>query len=700
MNNKILIFSTLLLSISVSAQSFKNPRKTILVNSSNGSNLSVNTIKLIEDHNKIHSDDFGLLSVTKDKEVRIFLRLKNNCVFDFSSSFFSSVLDYGNNLYTASVNIDQLKDIKEIDCIENADVGKNLIFNDASVKAQTNVSNVHNGIGLDSSYLGDGVIVGIIDIGFDYDHPNFKDGNGDMRISRVWERDNPNGNPPTINGETLYGSEFVGEIDILNKAYDMPNQSHGTHVAGIAAGNIGVAPKSEIVLVSGFGGQYADAIYYLISYAEQVNKPIVINMSFTSDSTSSRDGNSNNELIIENKGWSSKEGVVLVAAAGNDGDKPKHLKLDFSESSYKNILPYDFTKSFSTDLSFQSDLKLGFYGDTDESEVNFTVDFSIYDFKDDTWDSDPYVIEVTNEFKNDSISIVDDDSDEFKIKYVKGFHENRNILVIHDIEINNYDAGDLIIPTVYGENETIHVYEITPKKNYGFGILPDYNFIEPDYEYIVYPPALSQNVIAVGSYDISAGNPGELSNFSSVGPSIDNRIKPDITAPGNEVYSSVNIYDQNYNGEEYAYMPGTSMASPVVAGITALWLEKDPTLNTIEVLSLIAQNSIKDQYTEQDLNTPNYLWGNGKIDAYQSLVTLTNKYFETLDYFIYPNPTSSSIYISMDFEFAKIYDLNGKEIIKSTSKTIDLSELPSSIYLLRLYDKSNKVLGTSKVVKQ
>ena len=126
MKNKILFFSIFFLSISVSAQSFKNPRKTILVNSSNGSNLSVNTIKLIKDHNKNHSDDFGLLSVTKAKEVRIFLRLKNNCAFDFSSTFFSSVLDYGNNLYTASVNIDQLEDIKEIDCIEKADVGANL----------------------------------------------------------------------------------------------------------------------------------------------------------------------------------------------------------------------------------------------------------------------------------------------------------------------------------------------------------------------------------------------------------------------------------------------------------------------------------------------------------------------------------------------------------------------------------------------
>ena len=67
---------------------------------------------------------------------------------------------------------------------------------------------------------------------------------------------------------------------------------------------------------------------------------------------------------------------------------------------------------------------------------------------------------------------------------------------------------------------------------------------------------------------------------------------------------------------------------------------------------------------------------------------------------IYPNPTTSIINIEKDFTTAKVYDISGRELLKSTSKTIDLSELPSSIYLLRLYDNSNKVLGTSKVVKQ
>lgn len=75
----------------------------------------------------------------------------------------------------------------------------------------------------------------------------------------------------------------------------------------------------------------------------------------------------------------------------------------------------------------------------------------------------------------------------------------------------------------------------------------------------------------------------------------------------------------------------------------------------------------------------------------------TNDYSNSIT--IYPNPTSSIINIEQDFTTAKVYDISGRELLKSTLKTIDLSELPSSIYLLRLYDNSNKVLGTSKVVK-
>lgn len=67
---------------------------------------------------------------------------------------------------------------------------------------------------------------------------------------------------------------------------------------------------------------------------------------------------------------------------------------------------------------------------------------------------------------------------------------------------------------------------------------------------------------------------------------------------------------------------------------------------------------------------------------------------------VYPNPTKSKINIDFEFSIAKVFDLTGRKILESNLKTIDLSELSNSIYLLRLYDNSNNVLGTSKLIKK
>jgi hypothetical protein len=83
--------------------------------------------------------------------------------------------------------------------------------------------------------------------------------------------------------------------------------------------------------------------------------------------------------------------------------------------------------------------------------------------------------------------------------------------------------------------------------------------------------------------------------------------------------------------------------------------------------------------------------------AYNDTLSLS----KTLDFLnVYPNPTSSIINIDFEFSIAKVFDLIGRKVLESRLKTIDLSELPNSIYLLRLYDNSNNVLGTSKVIKK
>ena len=83
--------------------------------------------------------------------------------------------------------------------------------------------------------------------------------------------------------------------------------------------------------------------------------------------------------------------------------------------------------------------------------------------------------------------------------------------------------------------------------------------------------------------------------------------------------------------------------------------------------------------------------------AYNGTLSLS----KTLDFLnIYPNPTSSIINIDFEFSRAKVFDLTGRKLLESRLKTIDLSELPNSIYLLRLYDNSNNVLETFKVIKK
>ena len=133
---------------------------------------------------------------------------------------------------------------------------------------------------------------------------------------------------------------------------------------------------------------------------------------------------------------------------------------------------------------------------------------------------------------------------------------------------------------------------------------------------------------------------GAIAPFSSKGPTADNRTKPDITAPGNILASSVSSFDNSYistsdrtvsgvtNGTNTWYfgmMEGTSMASPMVTGILALWLEAYPNLTQAQALQLLKDNAWTDSYTGTIPSTGNNIWGWGKVDAHEGLLDLLTK---------------------------------------------------------------------------
>ncbi|MBD3162769.1 MAG: S8 family serine peptidase, partial [Candidatus Eisenbacteria bacterium] len=119
-------------------------------------------------------------------------------------------------------------------------------------------------------------------------------------------------------------------------------------------------------------------------------------------------------------------------------------------------------------------------------------------------------------------------------------------------------------------------------------------------------------------YQVNGENPvGDISSFSSWGPRRDGGQKPDLAAPGSWIMSAwadQNQVDQSQidPGGEHKIISGTSMATPHVAGVIALMLEKDPTLTPAEVKSLLTSTARTDGWTGSVWNQK---WGYGKLDA-------------------------------------------------------------------------------------
>jgi len=111
-------------------------------------------------------------------------------------------------------------------------------------------------------------------------------------------------------------------------------------------------------------------------------------------------------------------------------------------------------------------------------------------------------------------------------------------------------------------------------------------------------PADGDSIIAIGAVTSS----GTRTSFSSVGPSADGRIKPDLMAMGSNVYHADSFGDQYWSGG------GTSYSCPLVAGVCALILQKNPALTPMEVLQLLRS-------TASLSNNPNNEYGWGIIDA-------------------------------------------------------------------------------------
>jgi len=203
-------------------------------------------------------------------------------------------------------------------------------------------------------------------------------------------------------------------------------------------------------------------------------------------------------------------------------------------------------------------------------------------------------------------------------------------------------------------------------------------------------PADGDSVMAIGSVTSS----GSRSSFSSVGPTIDGRIKPDLMAMGSSNYVACNSSNTCYS----SFGSGTSWSCPMAAGAAALLLEADSSLTPMQLASLMKN-------TASLSNSPNNQMGWGIVNTYsalQSLLTNVNNTSQLPENFYllqnYPNPFNPSTKIRFavpEKSSVKIYlhDILGSEIavildeeVSPGVKEIELngSNMASGVYLVRM----------------
>lgn len=595
------------------------------------------------------------------------------------------------------------------------------------------VDSVWAGVGLPQGFNGEGVIIGLTDWGFDYSHPVFYDTNMvRYRVLRAWDQYKTLGPAPA---GFDYGTEYVGPEELLTARCDTINPYdyayHGTHCASIAggagAGTVfrGVAPEAQFLFATIDLTDQAviDAWNWMYNVAQAEGKRLVISMSWGVYMLDNMDGTG--PLADEVKRLTDL-GVVFVTSAGNNGDVNFHLKYDFTQHS-GDTMRTQFTFPYTSATLWGSSITM-----VNSANSPFAFSMNVLDNACNIIASTPFVPTAGNDGSVDTFLIVNGDT----IVYDYEIHSTNEYNHAPGVRLRvKYDTRykfGLAVTAAQGVFHAWNVAEITKAwGNWGAAFQkpashPDW--IAGDIEYGISTPANIDEIITVAAHQATFKNPagatvgGDIADFSSSGPGFHNVRKPEISAPGKGVISAISSYTNSYTGNynasvdfngrtyRFASLSGTSMSSPFVAGVVALMLQANPYLTVDQVRDIITETARNDAQTAAaGVNR----FGYGKINAYQAvlkaLVTVGMEEHLEVDatrYSVFPNPSNGQFYVSVATESQRVqgalYDIAGRMVYSTVLQpgvnTLDIQNLPSGYYILRLNDGMEFV--TKKIVKK
>ncbi|MGN0398888.1 MAG: S8 family peptidase [Blautia sp.] len=462
---------------------------------------------------------------------------------------------------------------------------------------------------------GQNTLIGFIDTGIDYTHPAFRRADGSSRILGIWDQTIQTGTTPF---DIPYGSAYSQEdIDRAIQSEDpyaiVPSVDavgHGTFLAGVASGSAlsenefsGAAPESAIAVVklkeakeylkelffyTGSGPVYQETdimmgIRYLLLLARQQNLPVIICIGLgTNQGPHSGDAFLSKMISEISNYW----GAYVITAGGNEGGRAHHF----------------FNQAPAASASVEAEILVT------QGTLGFTAEL---------WGNPPEIYEV--EFESPLGEVIQ--RRPVKVNYRDTLNfilEDSRIFVVSEV-IHTISGSQLIFmrfikPSpgvwkirVYARNQNMGGFHIWLPVT-GFSN-PDVIFLRPDPDTTITIPGVSGDAITTAAYNAYNNS---LFIHSSRGFTITGGVKPQITAPG------VNVFGPVPNGG-YSTATGTSAAAAITAGACALLVEwgtkrrPQKIFNIAELSALLVRGARRGN----DRMYPNREWGYGILDIYQ-----------------------------------------------------------------------------------
>lgn len=488
-----------------------------------------------------------------------------------------------------------------------SEASETVVSEEQSYDALMNTSNSFLGIERlwNEGLEGQGIKVAVLDTGIDADHPEFagiyKGGKNFILHSSTYATPRADDDA----SETL-PSERPANVPEFNANGSSFYTSHGTHVAGTIAaigandfGIKGIAPKVDLYAYRVLGAYGSGATSGIVKAIETsvVEDMDVINLSLGGGANSETDAGSfaiNNAMMA---------GVISVIATGNSGPNrgtmgtPATARLgiavgnttnpetmhagtvsvtvgDYNYSKKLNLMSTTFGQNLAQQLDGEFEIiavpgvgsPKDFEGLNVEGKVALIARGEL-----------PFVDKIANAKANGAVATI----------------------------IHNFAGGT-------GAPGPSNVF-----LGDSFGFLPTFDMSLTDATEIRSALTAGEGKVTFNNFTTTKTAGDDVNSSSSRGPSTPNfDIKPDVTAPGTNIMSTIPMYKADFPevsyAEAYDRKTGTSMATPHIAGIAALVKQANPEWNAFDVKVALSNTAKILDTTKYDV----FSQGAGRVDAY------------------------------------------------------------------------------------